>query len=132
MSRIDTGLDEGFEGRNRTTPMMNNNSRIKDTNESQGRMKGKNKNKERNERDNDEQHQRTAHQQQRQVIPSSNSINPNSSQVAKAKNNAHLQIHANEQNRNLENQRLHGTVHNPKDHQEHGKQDKGQGNNANP
>ncbi|KAH0669585.1 hypothetical protein KY285_023744 [Solanum tuberosum] len=169
-----------------STPMINNNPRITDSNQSQGRMTGKNKdshqqmpskaaeqgdhnsmsqvqgthdhskgdnsskfsfgiqgnqnmrtpdlirqNKEGKQKDNNAQHQEADHHQQRHVIPSGNFDNHNTTQVANIKNNAQLQIHANEQNRSLENQKLQDTVHNSKDHQEHGKQDKGQGNNAN-
>ncbi|KAH0674034.1 hypothetical protein KY284_025121 [Solanum tuberosum] len=89
------------------------------------------RNKEGKQKDNNAQHQEADHHQQRHVIPSGNFDNHNTTQVANIKNNAQLQIHANEQNRSLENQKLQDTVHNSKDHQEHGKQDKGQGNNAN-
>ncbi|KAH0660307.1 hypothetical protein KY289_029055 [Solanum tuberosum] len=169
-----------------TTPMINNNPRIKDSNRSQGRMNEKNKdsdqqtpskaaeqgnqnsmsqiqgthdyskgdtsskfsfgvqgnhnmptpelirqNKERQQKDNNAQHQGTDHQQQWQVIPSGNSAKHNNSHVDSIKNNAHLQIHANEQSRNLEKQKLQDTTFNSKDQQEHGKQDKRQGNNTN-
>ncbi|KAK6784224.1 hypothetical protein RDI58_017678 [Solanum bulbocastanum] len=147
ISQINTGLDEGLEGRNRSSPMMNNNLMTKGFDQHRERMNVKNKgkkhqepnrageqgnnklmtqNKDGKQRDNEEQQQGTDHKQQRKVKPSGNSLNPSSSQFVNAKTNFHLQPHANEQDRNIENQLMQDSVHNTKEPHEHGKQDKRQ------